>query len=86
MLFSDTPKQPVIAAAQPKLVGLNKRWVGPKSKKELAAEYKKSRNTIAEWCQAIGIKTNKRLSLSQVMAVYRHYGWPGDYEVMLAFE
>jgi|GEM_PF-3907397 len=46
-----------------------------KSKKELAAELKISRNTVGNVCKRLGIITDgKLLSPKQVLKFYREYG------------
>lgn len=79
-------KVEITVSIQPRLVGKTTLWIGPKSKADLADEYNKGRNTIARWCKAIGIEGKARLSLAQVLAFYRHYGYPGNYEVQLGLE
>lgn len=48
----------------------------PKSKKELAAEYGLSRDTIRSYCKEIGIYTNKHLSIPELKRFYKHYDIP----------
>jgi phage/plasmid-associated DNA primase len=52
----------------------------PKSKIELAYEYRMTRNTIYAWCKKIGIETEGgRLTPKQVKEFYMQYGPPEEY-------
>lgn len=63
----------------PDQLSATKILVLPKSKTELAFEYRMSRNTILDWCKRIGIVTDRnRLTPKQVRQFYLHYGPPGE--------
>jgi hypothetical protein len=69
-----------------KVVGGGSLKVRPKTKQELAGEYGMHPQTIGKWCRAIQINGRKNLSISQLLAFYKHYGLPADYDVKVHFE
>lgn len=50
--------------------------ITPKSKLELSTAYKCCTKKIKRDCEAIGIKTKKRLTVLEVKRFYEHYGAP----------
>jgi hypothetical protein len=68
----------------PSLIGKGAVSIRPKSKTVLAKEYEVHRTTMGKMCREAGVKSAKKLTINELLAIYNKYGYPGDYDVALS--
>jgi len=84
MTSPNQPEKQIPASSfESKLQGGATMKVRPKTKQEVALEFEVHPQTIGNWCRAVGITGRKKLSINEVLTLYKHYGWPGEYSVNL---